>query len=71
MATMQWRINRRLERAERRLARVRAQTALCRQIDDINVKLKMLAEIKSLFYSRSKIHDTRPRAYRTGHQLDD
>ena len=45
----QWLIDRTLERAERRLAKVQAQAALYRQINDIETKLKMLDESKAMY----------------------
>ena len=48
----QWRIDKKLERAERRLAKVQAQAALWRQINDVDNKLKMLSENRALYHGR-------------------
>jgi hypothetical protein len=45
----QWVIDRTLERARRKLAHVEALAALHRQINDIDSKLRMLANIKALY----------------------
>jgi hypothetical protein len=49
MSIEQWRIDRQLENAERKLSRLQAQAALWRQINDIDKKLKMLSENKALY----------------------
>jgi len=49
MSIEQWRIDKQLENAERKLARLKAQATLWRQINDIDKKLKMLEEIKTLY----------------------
>jgi hypothetical protein len=49
MSIGQWRIDRQLENAERKLSRLQAQAALWRQINDIDKKLKMLSENKALY----------------------
>jgi hypothetical protein len=49
MSIEQWRIDKQLGNAERKLARLQAKAALWRQINDINKKLKMLEEIKTLY----------------------
>ena len=45
----QWRIDKKLERAEQRLAKVQAQASLYRQINDIDSKLKVLAGNRALY----------------------
>ena len=49
----QWRIDKKLERAEQRLAKARAQASLYRQINDIDTKLKMLSANRALYHGRS------------------